>query len=293
MISTLTTDLRSPPCRPTDFCSILGFRRWSSPNRRVLRPMTPAATFCCMDQKLPLIGMAKERARIDHALAKGESVLVLGTAGGGKTRLLQDATAAHSGILYVTWKPTLHGLLIAMARALIAVGHTEFLRRARAGQNPETWLAGQTSIHLKGLLWNAFEASPVPMILDGVAGAGFPTYRFLQRIYHTRGMVLLAASRDAIGMGALARLFWNPAKIVNVLPLNERDAAQLFEAAADCFQLRNLDLADFRDKVLENARGNPGQIIEMCRMATQPQYLRGRYVKFAPLRIDTMIKFAR
>ena len=53
-----------------------------------------------------------------------------------------------------------------------------------------------------------------------------------------------------------------------------------------------LDLDEFREKVLESAHGRPGQIIEMCRLATQPQYLAGRYVKFAPLRIDKLIKFA-
>ena len=74
--------------------------------------------------------------------------------------------------------------------------------------------------------------------------------------------------------------------------LQERDAEHLFEAAADHFQLRNLDLNEFREKVLESARGNPGQILEMCRLAAQPQYHAGRYIKFAPLRFDTVMKFA-
>ena len=178
----------------------------------------------------------------------------------------------------------------AMARALIARRHAEFLRRARPGAAPEAWLAVQTSIRLKGLLWTAMELSPVPMMLDGVAGAGFPTYRFLQRICHTPGMALFAASRDAFSLGALSRLFWNPAKALNVPPLHERDAGQLFEAAADYFKLRNLDLDDFRDKALESARGNPGQIVEMCRLAAQTQYHAGRYIKFAPLRIDALMK---
>ena len=119
-----------------------------------------------------------------------------------------------------------------------------------------------------------------------------PTYRFLQRICHTPGMAFFAASRDALSLGTLARLFWNPAKAMNVPPLHERDSEQLFEAAADYFALRDLDLDEFREKVLESARGNPGQIIEMCRLAAQPQYHAGRYIKFAPLRIDTVMKFA-
>jgi hypothetical protein len=31
----------------------------------------------------------------------------------------------------------------------------------------------------------------------------------------------------------------------------------------------------------------------MCRLAAQPQYHAGRYIKFSPLRIDTVMKFAR
>ena len=244
-----------------------------------------------MDPKLALVGMAKERSRLDAALRKCEPLLLIGPAGSGKTRLLRDAAAVHPGVVLVAWQPTLRGLLGAMARSMFAAGHPPLLRRARPGADPDAWLARQTSMHLKGLLWNAIEEAPLPMILDGITGAGFPTYRFLQRIYHARGMALFVASRDSASLGVLGRLFWNPARILHVAPLSDREAAQLFEAAADHFGLRNLDLDDFREKVLENASGNPGQIIEMCRMATRPEYLSGRYVKFAPLRIDAMIKF--
>jgi hypothetical protein len=246
-----------------------------------------------MEPQLPLVGMAQEKQRLSLAFGTGDPLLLLGPHGSGKTRLIQEALPSNHHVLYIAWEPTLHALLTAMARALIAARHPDFLRHAKPGRDPEAWLAIQTSIHLKGLLWTAVESSPVPMVLDGIAGASFPTYRFLQRIYHAHGMALFAASRDAFSLGALARLFWDPAKALNIPPLHERDAGQLFEAAADYFRLRNLDLDEFREKVLDSARGNPGQIIEMSRLATQPQYLAGRYIKFAPLRIDTVMKFVR
>lgn len=244
-----------------------------------------------MEPELPFIGMVREVQRLRLAFTTGNPLLLLGPQGSGKTRLTSEALSGNQHVLYIAWKPTLHALLTAMARALIAVRHAGFIGRAKPGADPESWLAVQTSVHLKGLLWTAVESSPVTMILDGIAGASFPTYRFLQRIYHTPGMALFAASRDAFSLGALARLFWNPAKALNIPPLHERDAEQLFEAAADHFRLRNLDLDEFREKVLDSARGNPGQIIEMCRLATQAQYHAGRYIKFAPLRIDTVTKF--
>jgi len=245
------------------------------------------------ERQLPHVGMAREKQRLSLAFATGDPLLLLGPQGSGKTRLIQEALSTHREVLYIAWAPNLHALLTAMARTLIATRHAGFISRAKLGADREAWLALQTSIHLKGLLWSALETSPVRMVLDGITGAGFPAYRFLQRIYHTPGMALFAAARDGFGLGALSRLFWNPADALNIPPLHERAAEQLFEAAADHFRLRDLDLDEFREKVLESAHGNPGQIVEMCRLAAQPQYHAGRYIKFATLRIDTVMRFAR
>lgn len=246
------------------------------------------------EPQLPLAGMTKERQRLAAAFRACEPLLVLGPQGCGKTRLITELLRSDGRVQYIAWQPSLHGLLVSMARRLIAIGHPEFLGRVqlpRQYADVEKWVATQTSVHLKGLLWNAMERAPIPMMLDGIAGSGFPTYRFLQRIYHIPGMALFAASRDPLRLGALARLFWDPSRTLNIQPLSERDAAQLFHAAVDHFRLGDLDMDQFGEKVLESARGNPGQIIEMCRLAMQPKYISGRSVKFAPLRIDTVIKF--
>jgi hypothetical protein len=244
-----------------------------------------------MESQIPFVGMAKEMQRLSLAFRVGEPLLLMGPQGSGKTRLIQEALSSNNRVLRIAWEPTPHALLTAMSRAFIVAGHPAFMRRAKLGADPETWLAAQTSIHLKGLLWTAVASSPRPMMLDGIAGASFPTYRFLQRIYHTPGMALFAASRDTFSLGVLARLFWDPTKALNILPLPERDAEQLFYAAAAHFNLCDLDLDEFRRKALKSARGNPGQIIEMCRLATLPQYHKGRHIKFSPLRIDTAMKF--
>ncbi len=231
-----------------------------------------------MEPQLPLVNMTREVDRLRLALASGDPLLLLGTQGSGKTRLIREALSGSANTIYIAWQPTLHALLIAMARALDV---------------PESLLKTQTSVHLKGLLWNTLESSPATIVLDGIASAGFPAYRFLQRVYHTPGVALFAASRDVSSLGALARLFWNPQEAVHIAPLQERDAGRLFESAAGHFELGHLDLDEFREKVLASAGGNPGQIIEMCRLAAQPQYLCGRHIKFAPLRIDMVTKFAR
>jgi len=249
-----------------------------------------------MEANLPTVGLLNERRRLLDAIRAHESLLLLGPRGAGKTKIIRSALEdppPRNDVTYIPYTSTLHELLIALTRALLESGHRNLRRRVLAASDPEEWLSHQTSIHLKGILWNSLEAEPRTIILDGVDGASYPIFRFLQRLYFARGMVIIAAARDGMALGALGRLFWDPRKVLQFRPLTEPDAGRLFELAARSLGLRrlNLSLDEFREKVLEAAGGNPGQIIEMCRLATNPQYVAGRYIKFAPLRIDALMRF--
>lgn len=214
---------------------------------------------------------------------------MLGPAGSGKTTLVR--AMVDEDLIYLRYSATPHQLLIDLARALLQSAHRGFLGLAQPTDDLDHWLSRQTSVHLKGLLCTALEAEPRVVILDGIERASFPTYRFLQRLYFAKGMAFVATARDAISLGALGRLLWDPRATLHLEPLNHADAMRLFHIAADQFALRDLDVQEFRDKVLESARGNPGQIVEMCRMASNPMYVSGRHIKFAPLRIDTLTRF--
>lgn len=240
---------------------------------------------------IPLVGLLKEKFRIEKAVRLGESLLVLGPAGSGKTELVRAVTASTQGAVYVTHRPVLHDMLAAVAAALIANRHPRFERIVKNGTPPEKWASEQTSVRLRGLIWSGLEASPCLLVLDGIEGSSFQAYRFFQRVKFTRGMRMIAVSRDPFRLGELHRLFWDPRGTVQMMPLSEAEASTLFELAADCFGLREFDLSDFRPRVLENAKGNPGQIVEICRMARNPQYQSGKHLMFAPLRIDLMARY--
>jgi hypothetical protein len=239
--------------------------------------------------KLPLIGRSSEIDRLRNSVRRRESLLVLGPAGSGKTSLVR--AIAEEDFIYLRYSATPHQLLIDLASALLQSGHRSFLGLVLPAGDLDNWLSRQTSIHLKGLLYMALEAEPRVIILDGIDRASFPTYRFLQRLYFAKGMAFVATARDAICLGALGRLFWDSRATLHLEPLKHADSMRLFDIAADQFGIRDLDVQEFRGKVLESAKGNPGQIVEMCRMASNPMYVSGRHIKFAPLRIDALARF--
>lgn len=243
---------------------------------------------------LPIVGLANEQRRVRESLSKRESLLLLGPRGSGKTTTIRAAInilSTKTDIVYVHYSPTLHELLASMMRALLQCGHGHLHRLLPKIPDREKWLLQQTSLHLKGLLWNALETEPRTLVLDEIHGASHPIYRFLQRLYFAKGVTMYAVAQDSSALGALGRLFWHPEKVLHFKPLSAIEAAQLFDLAVDHFNLHDLGIEEFRPKVLDAANGNPGQIIEMCRLATDPRYISGRYIKFAPLRIDTMVKF--
>jgi hypothetical protein len=240
------------------------------------------------------MGLAGEYHRLTSALRKRHPLLILGPAGSGKSALINTVLAnlpAPHEVISIQPASNLHHLLIDLARALLSSGHRAFRKLAATGSDVEKWLSQQTSVHLRGILWTSLEAEPRVIILDGVVTAGFPLYRFLQRLYFIKGMTLIASTRDSLSLGALARLFWDPRNTIHLHPLSDADANRLFDLAIARFSLSHLDIEEFRHRALQAAKGNPGQLIEMCRFASNPMYVSGTHIKFAPLRIDVLMKF--
>lgn len=246
-----------------------------------------------MDLAFPVLGLCAEKERVKAAFRKREPLLIMGPAGAGKTALIRAAMAdaGTDNILAVRYSANLHRLLSDLMRGMLAARHKTLRSRAKPTADIEKWLSLQTSVHMKGLLWTSLESEPLIIVLDGINGASFPAYRFLQRLYFSPGMALIASTRDTASLGALSRLFWDPRAILHLKPLHQADAEQLFDLAAKRFGLEDLDVREFREKVLDAAHGNPGEIVEMCRLAANPLYISGKHIKFAPLRIDAMMRF--
>jgi hypothetical protein len=233
-------------------------------------------------ESIPLTGRRRELAGLIAALERRQSRLILGPPGSGKTRLVDEALA-RAGVPFarVRRSSVLHDLLLELALQLR--GRSE--RSSGAGR--------RTSVSLKGAILTSLRLAPRCIVVEDVAGVEPRMYRFLQEIYYLPGCCLLVTATSRLSLGHLRKLLWDPREEISLGPLDGAEARCLFDQAVHTFRLESLDLDDFRRKVLAAARGNPGQIVAMCRLAGRPEYRSGRHVKFLPLRIDALTCFIR
>jgi hypothetical protein len=226
---------------------------------------------------LPLIGRCEELGDLLTALRDRRSRVILGLPGAGKTRLIREAIRAAGQACVILHQPgVLHELLVECARQL----------DCRSGRYPR--LDRATSVALKPLVLESLCRKPQPVVIEDVTDADPRMYRFLQELYYVPGVCLIVSATSHRSLGFLRKLFWDPREEILLGPLSHSESLCLFEAAADRFELRALDLEDFRRKVMAAAHGNPGQIVSMCRLAARAEYQAGRHIKFHALRIDVL-----
>lgn len=243
-------------------------------------------------REISLIGREAELARVRAALLGYRPLLIVGAPGSGKSRLISDACegiAARNSIC-VRFDPHPHDLFAKIARALLDSGHAALQERLRGRDNR---IRRETSVHLRGVLWNSLLKEPRTLIVEDVERASAPIYRFLQPIYFHSGAALLITAVSADRIGYLHKLFWDRRDHLHLGPLRQDEAFQLASAAADNFGVPDeIDREELRKRIVESAGGNPGRIIEMYKLVSDPKYRSGSYVKLALIQIDIAARFS-
>lgn len=248
-----------------------------------------------------LVGREREIARLCEAIRERKSLLIYGSAGSGKSALLETvlsrftppvrqrfvvAAAAASPVLI--WQ----NLVLALSRE----HDPEVLRRVKEEVGPgnfvDNWIAAQTSLRLRGVLRHAARLGEYSIFLDAHIPLPDGVYRLLQEwIWSGRTpVVLLARGSTPPEIGKVAQLYWHDGLRLALKPLDAASAETLLDQSIMRCNLARSANSEFREFVLKRSSGLPGPLIRLCELASQPAYQYDGQIKLHSLSIDLMLE---
>jgi hypothetical protein len=147
-----------------------------------------------------------------------------------------------------------------------------------------------SSVALRGLLWKALEENPHILLVDDIADATVPVYRFFERLLYVQGITVIGTAIHVRALGTLQRVFWNRQTVVPLRALTKQGSLVLTQHATGLFAPDLSEDLAFRSRVVHAARGNPGRIVEMCSRAGDAAYRDGERIRFTALSIDSLTR---
>jgi len=232
-----------------------------------------------------IFGRSEEVVHLRKRCAARQSFLLHGPAGVGKTLLLLLIAAESSEVLYSPQNPTPQVLYRNLSASLLAAGHQVF---TQACPNGSPSLQAKTAVSIKGLVRDALRNSRYLVIVDHLMRPSRSVAACLRELMLSCLVPVIAVSRSAHmeDAGFVLPLFPDRAERF-ALRNFDPEAARLF--AAGCAEAEGLsaeNLPQFLDKVVDFSDGNPGAILQMIHMATNPKYCHEDQIKVTPLYID-------
>lgn len=238
------------------------------------------------------VGRERERALLAEAQRDGQVAVLVGEAGIGKTRLLQDFAASHAqaSVVYAQARPgdaaVPYGALARLLRALVAAVPSALESAPRGellrvvpefGDTAAAARAGQ-ALRLQAAIERLLAAAVVQreglsLAVDDLHFADRASVEMLRALVDAEALAALpwafahrpaaAADEDAALLQSLAD---SPrARFIELAPLAEADLAELLTSLA----LPGVDAASLAPALARHAGGNPLYALETLRAAAQ------------------------
>jgi len=226
----------------------------------------------CVEREEEL-GRLRDQARIR------KSLLVFGSEGVGKSRLLHTFVATQPLALYILQLRTPREFGLTLLQALHSAG-----ARVKLPTN----LAALSTSSLKGIVHRALDTQPFLMVLDHLdAPSRVVTGMVKDLHYYGRTPVIFASrSPHMEDIGALRPLCTNKSERLELRNLPPQMALEFAQREAERAEVWASNLDAFLASLVEWSDGNPGAILHMLKMAQLPQYRAGDQIKSHILYVD-------
>jgi hypothetical protein len=226
----------------------------------------------------------EERQRIGQFLVKRQPFLIYGPSGVGKTLLLRSVLSQFQSVLYCSDPSTIHAVFRALAHSLLRLGSP----RAKKSFRDEDSIAAKSAISLKGVVMDALREGEYSIMLDHLKR---PSNLFAAAVreimqWGSTPVSVVARSCHMEDTGFLQPLYQDGSQKCEIRNFDDRKAERFAREIITQSRLSGSNLSQFLDKVLGFSAGNPGAIIVMIHMASDPKYRSDEHIKISPLYID-------
>jgi hypothetical protein len=259
---------------------------------------TSHATIPAQGNGVLFLGRDAEMARLAQAIRKRESLLVWGEADSGKSALVSQALS-HLPKGEARWcvRAVGNGSPQDILRSIAQGFGDDPLFRSRFrgetgyGASFAHWVKAQTSLRLRGLLYRAAREGQYRIFLEDLAPMTHMLARITKELMLNQSTPIYAVARGCTytELGNAAALYWNDRLRLHVGGLSSVAAKELLEISIQRCGLLQLDLAGFREDILDFSGMLPGAIVRMCEAAADPHYHFEGRVKTKLLHVDYLV----
>jgi hypothetical protein len=241
------------------------------PSSPVQRAPTP--------EYLNTVEREEELARLRNQARIRKSLLVHGSEGVGKSRLLQNFIGSQPLAVYIPQMRSPREFAMTLLQAL----HSADGKVKLPGN-----IAALSTSSLKGIVHRALDTQPFLMVLDHLdAPSRVVTGMIKDLHYYGRTPVIFASrSPHMEDIGALRPLCANKAERLEVKNFPPQVALEFAQREAERTELWASNLETVLSSLVEWSDGNPGAILHLLKMAQLPQYRAGDQIKSHILYVD-------
>jgi hypothetical protein len=239
-----------------------------------------------------------ELAWLRSLLQARRSALVYGPAGIGKTAVLKELAASQSAadprliLAGVEREPGrwLRGLLAALLEQASPspLRHALGLEAGARAADVRKALGRKSAGAMRTLLARTLSEGQYTLALDPTFFLSLASYELLRDLSRTTGtpMIYSAYSAYMDDIGYAAKFALPRDQRLALVPLGLEEMAALFDARVRELARLPANLEMFREHALTYARGNPGTLLGLLRLANEERYWAGENLKIHLLTVD-------
>lgn len=234
-----------------------------------------------------VFGRERELEELRRRLSTGESFVLHGPSGAGKTFLLHQVLRTLPDALYCPDSPAAQSVFQSLATGLVRAKN----RRARHSLHNGRVIKTKSTIALRGVVLEALRDGDYWVVLDHLRAPAAALSADIRDIMFYGGTRVLAVARSAHmeDLGFLAPMFVLRSDRVALPNFGRSEARRFAEANVLRTGLKASNLSDFLDRIVEMSHGSPGAILTMIKMASLPRYRIQGHIKISPLYIDARL----